>query len=205
MNVLQILMLSVLMYSGSGQYMIAGMFLAGVPIASLSTSVTLVSSRQLLYGSALAPFFIDVKKGWIALFAATVTDESFGVNMSRFAAGRWTPAQAQAVNTFSHLFWIASNVAGALIGAWLVIDTSIAAFAMTSIFLCLLMMRSFNASQVLAALVAVAGVVACKYLGFGGIAILIGAVLGVVAGMLARRLNKDDKDGEKETCVDALE
>jgi 4-azaleucine resistance transporter AzlC len=193
MNVLQIAIMSLLMYSGSGQYMIAGMFLSGIPIASLITSVTLVNSRQLLYGSALSPFFSGVKKGRLALFAATVTDESFGVNLARFTTGEWTPEQAQAVNTFSHTFWIASNVGGGLLGAWLVIDTSIAAFAMTSIFLCLLMMCRFRPSHVAAVVTAAGGVVICKLLGFSAIAILAGALLGIAVGVLTRRF---DRGGE---------
>ncbi|NTU90209.1 MAG: branched-chain amino acid ABC transporter permease, partial [Actinobacteria bacterium] len=179
MTLAQVCILSLLMYSGSGQYMIAGMYLGGVPISSLSASVSLVSSRQLLYGSALSPYFAGVKKRYLTLFAATVTDESFGVNLARFQMGPWSPGQAQAVNSFSHTSWVLSNLIGALLGSWLVFDTSIAAFAMTSIFLCLFMVQKFTANHVIAAVVAIAGVLACKLAGFSGLAIIVGALLGV--------------------------
>lgn len=193
MNVWMVLILSVVMYSGSGQYMIAGMFLAGTPLVSLCASVSLVNTRQLLYGSALAPYFDGVGKPALTWFAATVTDESFGVNLNRFMGGGWTPRQAQLVNTFSHLSWIAANVTGVLLGTWLVIDTAIASFAMTSIFLCLLLMQRFTKSHVLAAVVAVAGVVVCKLCALSGTAILVGALAGVVAGTLAHgRLGEGD-------------
>ena len=188
MNLLQVLMLSVIMYSGSGQYMIPNLFLAGVPAMSLTAAVTLVSSRQLLYGSALSPYFKDVGKFRLFWFAATVTDESFGVILARFQMGRWTPGQAQAVNTFSHTFWTLSNVAGVLLGSWLVIDTSIASFAMTSIFICLLLMQHLTGDKVVAASMAVLGVVICKLVGLSGLAILLGSLLGIVAGVIVHRL-----------------
>jgi 4-azaleucine resistance transporter AzlC len=195
MNVIMVAVLSVLLYSGSGQYMIAGMFIAGVDPITLSLSVSLVNSRQLLYGSALSPFFEDIEKGKLTFFAATVTDESFGINLDRFLAGGWKPAQAQLVNTFSHCSWIASNVVGVLIGTWLVIDTSIASFAMTSIFLCLLLMQRFSKSHVLAMVVSVVGVVVCKLCGISGLAVLVGAVAGVAVGaFLGSRLEGGHSD-----------
>ncbi|MBQ6452798.1 MAG: AzlC family ABC transporter permease [Coriobacteriales bacterium] len=182
--------LAVFMYSGSGQYMIPNMFLVGTPLASLCASVSLVSSRQMLYGSALAPRFKGVKKGQLFWFASTVTDESFGVNTQKFQDGGWCPEQAQMVNTTSHLSWIISCTVGALLGNWLVIDTAIASFAMTSIFLCLLMMQKLDLENVITLGFAVLGVVICKLVGLAGAAILIGALLGVAAGMVAHVLRK---------------
>lgn len=189
MGLFQVLLLSVLMYSGSGQYMIPNMFLAGVPMASISATVTLVSSRHLLYGSALSPYFQGVSKLRLVFFAATVTDESFGVNLMRFQTGRWTPVQAQAVNTFSHMSWIISNALGVLLGAWLMIDTSIAAFAMTAIFLCLLFMQKFSFSHVAAAVMSVIGVIICKLVGLEGVAILVGALSGILMGVISLKIS----------------
>ncbi len=50
MNPLQVFLLSMLFYSGAGQYMIPNMWLAGSPALAIIASVTLVNSRQLLYG-----------------------------------------------------------------------------------------------------------------------------------------------------------
>jgi 4-azaleucine resistance transporter AzlC len=185
MSVLQILLLSVFMYSGSGQYMIPGMYLAGVPLLTLSASVSLVSTRQMLYSSAFAPYLEDVSKTRLIWYAATVTDESFGVNLNKFLDGGWTPLQAQLLNTFSHLSWIAANVVGALLGAWLVIDTAIASFAMTSIFLCLFLIQRFTRSHVIASIVSIVVVVLCKLTVLSNMAILIGAIAGVAAGSFA--------------------
>lgn len=195
MNLVQVLVLSVVMYSGSGQYMIPNLYMAGSPLIALSVTVSLVSSRQMLYGSALSPFFKGVPKGKLFLFAATVTDESFGVNLRAFDAGIWDPRKAQLVNSFSHGFWIVSNCVGVLLGTWLVIDTAIASFAMTSIFLCLLLMQRFTPSHVAACGASILGIVVLKTVGLGGISILVASILGVIAGMLVDHLLPGEESG----------
>jgi 4-azaleucine resistance transporter AzlC len=199
MNVIMVAVLSVLLYSGSGQYMIAGMFIAGVDPITLSLSVSLVNSRQLLYGSALSPFFEDIEKGKLTFFAATVTDESFGINLARFENGSWSVERATAVNIECQLTWALSNVAGVLIGSLISLPTAIASFAMTSIFICLLCMQQVSAKNLIAAFAAIIGVFVCKCVGLSGPAILIGALIGVGAGYLyASKTEKRSSQAEGE-------
>jgi predicted branched-subunit amino acid permease len=56
---------------------------------------------------------------------------------------------------------------------------------MTSIFICLLCTQKITPENVVAALAAVVGVVACKLIGLSGPAILIGALVGVAAAIAA--------------------
>ena len=183
MSVWQILLLSVLLYAGSGQFMVASMFAGGATPIAIAASVALVNMRHILYGSALARFFQGEPKGRTALFAAQITDEAFGVNMSRFQQGGWSPAQARVVNFASHGTWILSNVIGALLSELIALDTAIIGFSMTAIFICLLLMQKRTADHLAAMAVAAAGVVVCKCVGWGQVAVLIGAVLGVAAGI----------------------
>jgi 4-azaleucine resistance transporter AzlC len=185
MSLVQIALMSLLFYSGAGQYLIPNMWLASVPIASIVASVSLVNTRQILYGAALSRFCERAGKRLSFLFAATVTDESFGVNIERFTNDDgWSVSNATGVNLFALASWALANVAGALVGALLSVPVALASFAMTSIFLCLLFTQRFTRPAVVAALVAAAGVFACKLLGFAGPAIFIGAVLGIGAAML---------------------
>jgi 4-azaleucine resistance transporter AzlC len=192
MSAVQMALMSLLLYSGAGQYMIANMWLAGSPMASIVLSVSLINSRQTLYAAALARFCR--RAGWrlTTLFAATVTDESFGVNLARFTSSDpWSVREATLVNLFAQGSWVLANVAGAALGAVLPVPTALASFAMTSIFICLLCIQRFDRSVRAAVLAATAGVCLCKLLGLTGPAILIGALLGVAASLLAR-----DREGE---------
>lgn len=187
MDALQVFMLSMLFYSGAGQYMIPNMWLAASPLTAIVASVTLVNSRQLLYGASLSRFCHDTKQSLSFLFGATVTDESFAVNLKRFEQGNWSVGVATLVNIMCQLSWAMANVVGVVLGTLLTVPTALASFAMTSIFLCLLFSQKFTAPTTAAAVVAVVGVFMCKLIGLSGPAILIGACLGIAAGIVVSR------------------
>ena len=73
---------------------------------------------------------------------------------------------------------------GVLVGNAIGVPLAIAAFAMTSIFICLLVTQTWKPATVVAAVVAMVGVFACKAAGLSGPAILIGALAGVAAAMV---------------------
>ena len=171
--------MSILFYSGAGQYMIPNMYLAGNPLSAIILSVTLVNTRQLL-----SQFCGNVSKRLSFIFGATVTDESFGVNLARFINGGWTVRAALFVNLFSQSAWILSNIAGALIGAAVSLPTALASFAMTSLFICLLCMQKVSKANAVAVVGAILGVILCKCVGLSGPAILIGALVGVGCALL---------------------
>ena len=183
LNPLQVFLLCALLYSGAGQFMICNMFLAGSSIASITASVSLVNTRQMLYAASFAPTCERTPRWLAALFAATVTDESYGVNTQRFAEGNWSVDRALMVNLFSQSSWTISNVIGCAVGAAVAIPVNIAAFAMTAIFICLLVTQKFTSANIIAMAVAALGVYVCKAAGLTGPAILIGAVAGVVCAM----------------------
>lgn len=190
LDALQVLMLSVLFYSGAGQFMIPNMWLAASPIASIIASISLVNTRQMLYSASLAKHCQEAGKRLSFLFAATVTDESYGVNMARFEQGEWSVARATLVNLFSQLSWTVSNVIGALVGSAVGVPIAIASFAMTSIFICLLCTQKVSWDNAVAVVFSMGGVLACKAVGLDGPAILIGAVLGVAAALASRGIKR---------------
>lgn len=118
LNLLQVALLSVFLYAGSGQFMISSMFASGASPLSIGVSVAMVNMRHLLYGSALAKYFFGERRLHAALFAAELTDEAFGVNMGRFQQGNWTPHSARFANTTAHLTWILSNCLGVVVGGF---------------------------------------------------------------------------------------
>lgn len=184
LNGLQVFLLSALFYSGAGQFMIPNMWLAASPLASIIASVSLVNTRQMLYSASFAPSCKGVKKRLAFLFSATVTDESYGVNTAMFEAGDWSVGRATLVNLLSQSSWAVSNVVGVLVGNAIGVPLAIAAFAMTSIFICLLVTQKATSANLVAAAVAALGVFACKAVGLAGPAILIGALAGVAAALV---------------------
>lgn len=202
LNALQVLLMCVLFYSGAGQFMIPNMYLAGSPVASIVSSVSLVNTRQMLYSASLAPYCDGASKRLSALFAATVTDESYGVSMARFEEGGWSVRHALLVNLLSQSSWTVFNVVGVLIGSLIAIPLEIAAFAMTSIFICLLFTQPAVLANIAAAVTAILGVYICKLVGLEGACILIGAIIGVIVGLAVDAVASRNGKAEPEPRVE---
>lgn len=184
LNAFQAFLMSIVFYSGAGQFMIPNMYLAGTPAASIIASVSLVNTRQMLYAASFAPKCETASKPLTFFFAATVTDESYGVSISKFEEGNWSVKKALAVNLLSLSSWAISNAIGVLMASIINIPVHIAAFAMTSIFICLLFTQKLTSANVIAAVFAMIGVYCCKLLGLEGAAVLIGALLGVAVAFI---------------------
>ncbi len=197
-NAFQAFLLSIVFYSGAGQFMIPNMYMAGAPIASIVASVSLVNTRQMLYSASLAPECKSASKLLSFIYAATVTDESYGVCISKFREGNWSVKSALSVNLLSLSSWAISNAIGVVLGNLVDIPLHIAAFAMTSIFICLLFTQKLTSANVIAALCAICGVYVCKLVGLGGAAILIGAIFGVAIAFVWETLRKKRLGGEDE-------
>lgn len=172
-------------YSGAGQFMVSGLWLSGVPIASILLSVSLVTTRQLLYSAAFAPYLGTEHRGKSLAFAALVTDETFGVNLDRFTTRTdWDLAHAQVVNVACMLSWALANCLGAVLGKLLDLPTDVMSFGITAIFICLLTSQITDSVTSCAAAVAASTVVLCKLLGLDGAAIFVGALVGVASGVI---------------------
>ncbi len=182
---LMALLLSATYYSGAGQFMVGGMWLSGIPVVSILLSVSLVTTRQLLYSAAFAPYLGAERRGKSLAFAALVTDETFGVNLSQFSAREgWDLAHAQAVNVVCMLSWALANYLGAALGTVLELPTDVMSFGMTAIFICLLVSQLTDGVTGFAAAVAASTVALCKLLGFDGAAVFVGALAGVASGVV---------------------
>lgn len=181
-NAIEAFVMSITFYSGAGQYMIPNMWLAGANPLAIIASVDLVNTRQTLYSTALSRFCGSCSKRLGFLFSATVTDESFGVNLAHFENGNWDIVRATFVNLFSMFTWAFANAAGVVLGDIVSVPTVLASFAMTSIFICLLCMQKVNATNLITMAAAAAGVITCKLVGLSGPAILLGALIGIAVG-----------------------
>ena len=183
LSALQAFITSVLLYAGAGQFMLAGMWISGTPIATIAASISAVNLRQILYSASLSKYCRSVSKRLAFAYSASVTDETFGVNIQRFESGNWKVSQALLVNAFSCVGWASANAVGVLLGEVVSIPVSIGSFAMTSIFICLLLTQKMTKVNIVVSVAAFLGVVICKLVGLSSVAIVVGAVIGVACGL----------------------
>lgn len=181
------LVVSATFYSGVGQFMICNMALAGFPLVDIVTSTGFANSRQMLYSASLSKYFAHTSKAFTFFYAATVTDESFGISTQRFEQHRWDPTRALLLNLFCLSAWTLSNVVGVVIGNVISIPQAIAAFSMTCIFVFMISMQPRTTENLWAILASACAMILLKIMHITGPAVLISACIGVAVGLAIKK------------------
>jgi predicted branched-subunit amino acid permease len=131
--------------------------------------------------------------GQTALFAYGVTDESFAVNSARFRDEKWSWQTALVVNHISNMAWVISTVAGSLLGNFVPAGAFGIDYALTSMFLCLLVFQMRDSLQVLAAVLAGILAVVLSLLLPGNYHVIIASFVAATIALLIRRKRPAEK------------
>lgn len=181
-------LMSVLVFAGSAQFIAVAMLAAGASSLSIILMTLVVNLRHVLMSSALAVFLSGGGRWFLSLFAYGITDESFAVNMTRFRRGRWDRRRALVVNHLSNIAWVVSTVAGSLAGQFIPRGAFGMDYALTGMFICLLVLQLRGWIYVLTAIMSSVIAVAWYLLVPGNSYIMVAAVGAATAGLLAGRL-----------------
>lgn len=186
-NPLMGFLMSVTLITGSGQFMISNLWLAGLPAFSIVASVAAVSLRFALYSASLSPYLKKTSKRMSLALSYTLIEEAYGVTLSKLSEGEksWTLRNALALNIVTILTWAVSVSAGSAIGAVLDIPTALAGFVMTALFVCLASSQLTSRGNVVAAVAAAVSVIVLKLVGLANVAVPFAAVIGVAAAFIA--------------------
>ncbi|WP_307974546.1 AzlC family ABC transporter permease [uncultured Parolsenella sp.] len=186
-NPLMGFLMSVTLITGSGQFMISNLWLAGLPAFSIVASVAAVSLRFALYSASLSPYLKKASKRMSLALSYMLIEEAYGVTLSKLSEGEksWTLRNALALNIVTILTWAVSVSAGSAIGAVLDIPTALAGFVMTALFVCLASSQLTSRGNVVAAVAAAVSVVVLKLVGLANVAVPFAAVIGVAAAFVA--------------------
>jgi len=182
LTVLEIGLMSLIVYGGAAQFIAVSMMAARAPIPAVIAASSLVNLRYLLMSSALAGYLRRVTKPGLALFASGITDGTFLVNISRFAAGPWDPGRGLVVNHVPQAVWVLGSIAGAGLGRAVPAGAAGLDFALPALFISLLVSQARNSASILTA--AGAGLAALFFSRFlpGHAYVLLGAVTGATLG-----------------------
>lgn len=141
----EILLLSMVLYAGSAQFVLTSMVALASPLSAIVLTVFFVNVRHLLLSAALAPFFRKVAAWKSALLGAQLTDETFVVAAARFAKH---PPQGAAwmagLNLAAYSTWALANLAGAAFSAQFAgsaASTRVLGFALPCMFAGLLVLQ----------------------------------------------------------------
>ncbi len=147
-------MMSILVFAGSAQFICVAMLAAGASIWSIIFTTFVVNLRHFLMSSAVAVHLSGLSRWFLSFFAYGITDESFAVNMTRFRDKNWDHRRAITVNQLANLAWVSATTCGALIGQFIPTGAFGTDYALTAMFLALLLFQLHDAVFILTGLAA---------------------------------------------------
>jgi 4-azaleucine resistance transporter AzlC len=186
----EVLLMSLILYAGSAQFVTVALIADGAPASAIILTIFMVNVRHLLYSTALSPH-VRKMKGWQnALIGAELTDETFAVATSFLNEGkRASAAWLLGINNTSHATWVTCTTLGAILGSS-ISNTRVLGldYALAAMFAALLVLQIANRPRMRAAVAAAMAGAASGLLGAlvmpGGwaviVATLVAATLGVV-------------------------
>jgi len=152
-------MMSLLVFAGSAQFICVAMLAAGASLTAIILTTFVVNLRHTLMSSALAVHLVGIQRRFLALFAYGITDESFAINMARFRSGDWDRWKALVVNHLANIVWFVATVSGSLVGQFVPQGAFGIDYALTGMFICLLVFqlqgRIYIMTGMIAALISV--------------------------------------------------
>jgi 4-azaleucine resistance transporter AzlC len=163
------LFMSIIMYAGSGQYLAVSLLATGASIPTIMLMEFILNARHMAYGiTMLKPYNEAGRFKWYLIFA--MTDETFALlsSLPPVERGGRHPGESREernlfmllVSAFDHSYWTLGTVVGALAGTLIPFDFHGVDFALTALFIVLLVDQMFRVKKaapfVISALVTVA-------------------------------------------------
>lgn len=120
LSILEIALMSILVYAGSAQFIICGMLAIQSPISAIILTTFLVNLRHFLMSMSIATYFKSTPLKTSIGIGTLLTDESYGVLMTALnnnysVSSNWT----NGLNITAYISWILATVTGGLLGNWI--------------------------------------------------------------------------------------
>lgn len=118
LSVVAVLLMSLIVYAGSAQFIIVSMLLAGSPISAIVLSTFLINSRMILMSLSIAQFFKQDSLLQNVGLGSLLTDETFALSMNKLnqTGQKLKPTWLHAANIVAYLVWAGATVVGCLLG-----------------------------------------------------------------------------------------
>lgn len=193
LSMLEITLMCLLLYAGSGQFIAAGLIAASHPVSAIIFTIFFVNLRHLLLSAALSPYFRHLSSWKNMIIGAQLTDETFGVAINKL------PNKKQAsfywmlgLNITAYLNWLVANIAGAYFGQWIPNPEAYGLdFALPAMFIGLLVLQMLSRKEyfvdLLVACSAVVIVMIVSFISSGSAGIIVATVLGATIGMVIEK------------------
>lgn len=196
LSLLEVVLMSGLVFAGAAQFVALDLWTAtpaSLPIGALIIAALIVNLRYLLLTATLRPLFASDTGLKGALMMGLVTDENWAMTVLEMKKGRGSVAFLLGGGVMAYVCWMATTVTGHLLGS--VVDDPARYgldFAFTATFLVLLLgMWKSKADLLPWAVAALSAIITAKLVD-GSWHILVGGIVGSLAGALADKVRHVD-------------
>ncbi len=190
------ILMSLLVYAGSGQYLAVNFFVPGFSFIQVIFLTFMVNVRHIFYGISLLEKFNKMgKKRWYMIFG--LTDETYSLLCTTNV-----PEDVEedkflfAISIMNQSYWVLGSAIGAIAGTVLPINSEGIDFAMTALFVVIFVEQWMDRKNRIPELIGVAVAIVVLTI-FGASSFVLPAMLAIVALLFVGRKKLDKED---EVC-----
>lgn len=190
------ILMSLLVYAGSGQYLAVNFFVPGFSFLQVIFLTFMVNVRHIFYGISLLEKFNKMgKKRWYMIFG--LTDETYSLLCTTNV-----PEDVEedkflfAISIMNQSYWVLGSAIGAIAGTVLPINSEGIDFAMTALFVVIFVEQWMDRKNRIPEIIGVAVAIVALLI-FDASSFVLPAMLAIVALLFVGR-KKLDK--EEESC-----
>ena len=155
-STLMAVVMSVVIYAGSMQYVAVGLLSGGASLVTVALTTLMVNARHLFYGISMLPAYRDTGAVKPYLIFA-LTDETYSL-----VCGEPKPkCYCLLVSLLNHSYWVLGTLLGAVAGSLVHFSTEGIDFALTALFLTVFLEQWLSAKDHIPALTGVGAAVVC--------------------------------------------
>lgn len=192
-------LMSLVIYAGSGQYLGVSLLAAGAPLTQVAFLTLVINFRHLVYGLSMLEKFRGMGPRKLYMIFA-LTDETYALlSSARAPEGVDEHDFFFLVSMLNHSYWVIGSAAGSLLGSALAFDTTGVDFAMTALFLVIAVGQWRSAGSHLPALLGGAATLASLLL-VGAEDMLLPALAIIVVALTLLRPRLDPERKEETPC-----
>lgn len=186
-GILHAFLMSLCIYAGSMQYVAVGLFTGGASLITVAVTTLMVNARHLFYGISMLDTYKNVGKRKPYLIFA-LTDETYSLvcgNAPHIPDGQ-KKNYFLLVSLLNHSYWVIGSVLGAAVGTLLQFNTEGVEFAMTALFLTVMVEQWLSTKSHGPAIIGLASSILCLLI-FGSGSFLIPAMVLIALFLCLRK------------------
>lgn len=193
LSIIEIALMSLILYAGSAQFIAAGMIAVSSSPAAIIITVFIVNLRHILLSAALSPYFRHLSPLRNMLIGSLLTDETFGVAINQTLRKQQIHEKwMHGLNITAYLNWFLANVAGAFLAQWITDPDQFGLqFALPAMFIGILVISMMDRKKIrldlVVAILAVIIAIGSSFVFSSSVGVIIATVIASTVGMVLEK------------------